>query len=467
MKYSVKRLSVNNLTRLDYTAPPFCNKPPVYCEVVMEPSSSKSEHQKGNKPGPFARLKRLLTPESLDELRLSNPPVLDRKADPSVTTLISRDGARTCLSIERVQNPPFSVKEETRFCAVHNTADGARHTLRYSFQESIGGDITITGDISELGAQSVVPNVAVCFVNTMILEFGLNASSDSTRQLVRLRQAAFHLAECFTDDGYEGVERYLKDNQALPKGDRDWLLYGKRLQQDSIDNADGEQRGDALVDPKGRNALTSEELAILTRVCEALEAIETLSLEQYEFLRNQEVELGMRGDVGSFLSDEHLDEPRWKLTGFSEVSKKIPFGRRWVSFVTPEVPRNASVIFSLQLPFAGAPESDDLRGLLIEVQGPKMLGLFRETFRMVDIDNTMGISHYGNNAEFFRNLFRELHAVNRSDLENESKIIHVLDLLYAYGIEMKPYGVFTRLNHMRRTMWFFVMNQVDRLFQSV
>ncbi len=433
----------------------------------MEPSSYKSEHQKGNKPSPFARLKRLLTPESLDDLRLSTPPVIDRKADPSLTTLISRDGARTCLSIERVQHPPFSIKEETRFCAVHNTADGARHTLRYSFQESIGGDITITGDISELGAQSIVPNVAVSFVNTMVLEFGLFASNDSTRQLVRLRQAAFHLAECFTEDGYEGVEHYLKDNKALPKGDRDWLLYGKRLNSDSFDEAGGEQYEDVFIGQKNRQPLTPVEAASLERIYEAIEGIETLSCEQYEFLRNQRLELGIPDDTSIPTSDGNIDEYRRVLKQFSGVSKKVPFGRHWVSFFTPGIQRGSSVIFSVQLPFSSPPKTSDLGGLLIEVQSPKMLGFFRQTYRMVDTANTMQISHYGNNPDFFRNLFRELHGVNTSSSENERKTIYVLDVLAAYGILMEPYGVFTRLNHMRRNMWCFVVNQFDRFFPIV
>lgn len=433
----------------------------------MERSFFNSDSRGGNTPKIPKGTPHRSSPESLDEFQLLSSSSIDRKADPCVTTLISREGARTCLSIERNQNPPTNVKEETLFCAVHNTADGARHTLQYKFQESISGDTTIRGEISELGAQSIVPNTAVSFVNTMIVDFGLFASNDSMRQLVHLRQAAFHLAECFTEDGYEGVVRYLKDDKVMLKSDRNWLLYGKRLQPDRADAVDTEDFEDTIIDRKVWQSLTSAELANLERICEALEAIETLSHEQYEFLRNQEVELGIRNDASSLSNNENLDEYRQKLKGFSEGSKKIPFCRHWISFVTPDVQRGSSVIFSLQLPFVGFPESDDLRGLLIEVQGPKTLGLFRETYRMVDSGNTMAISRYGNNAEFFRNLFRELHAVNRSSIENESKTAHVLDLLEAYGIDVKPYGVFTRLKHMWSNMWFFVVSQVDRFFQSV
>jgi hypothetical protein len=92
------------------------------------------------------------------------------------------------------------------------------------------------------------------------------------------------------------------------------------------------------------------------------------------------------------------------------------------------------------------PKSASLANLVLEVRAPRNNLFFREKYRIKDTNNALAIDGFINNGELFRNLFRELHAVNHSGFESNRKTAHILELFQVYGLVAKPHGLLTRLS---------------------
>jgi hypothetical protein len=364
-----------------------------------------------------------------------------------MVTLQSSQGAKTHLSIERLEPNSPRITGLSRFCAVQNTDEGARHTLEYDFIETEAGQLSIEGKVFELGAASKLPNTTVSFTKTLLMEFFLSTDQEELGDATRVRQAAFKLCEAFADEGCLGLDTCVDDAIASSTSNLDWKLYGERIEQD-VEVAIGGEDNDERHGERAGNLhhFTPVESEYLERIYEALLAIDDLSIEQYQALYNQGVVTNSTISLQDDLKPADAEEESPTHLKHGALSRATPFSRVWLNLFSPHVEPSDSVVVSLQLPFSRVPKSTSLSNLVIEVRTPRGKLFFREKYRVKDSDNVLAIDSYSSNEEFFRNLFRELHAVNHSGFESGRKTAHVLELLQAYGLVAKPHGLLTRLS---------------------
>ena len=406
----------------------------------MEPSSPKSQL---NPRGVFERFKALWSSTPL-------PPVpaeeVIRRGEPRMLTLQNAQGAKTHVSIERLAAAP-GMRNVDSFCAVQNTPDGTRHTLEYEFTETDTGQLSIEGKLFELGAMSRLPNTTVSFTKTLLMDFYLSSDGKEPQEAARIRQAVFGLSEAFTEDGCYGVDDYVRQSISSSKSHVDWKLYGERMRREQ-DAAVGDEPHDERFGeiPDSRRSFTPEQVEYLDRIYDALLAIDDLSVEQYQSLYSQGVVIDPRADFKEELRGASSEHESSTNLWHGALSRSLPFSRVWLNLFSPHIEQSNSVLVAIQLPFSRAPKSASLKNLVIEVRGPRNKMFFREKYRVKDSENVLAIDRYTNNDEFFRNLFRELHAVNHSAFEDERKTAHILELLEIYGLTVKPHGFLTRLS---------------------
>lgn len=392
----------------------------------------------------FERLRALWSSSSLPPAPTDS---VKRQSSPEVHTLQNSFGAKTHLSIERVEPNSQSIKSITCLRAAQNTQDGARHTLEYDFTEGKDGQLTVQGKIFELGATSPIPQANVSFAKTLLMEFSLASAEDDSKDATRIRQAVFGLSEAFTDDGCMGVDLYVQTAIESSQSNMDWKLYGKRMEQHTEASEVEEVNTERYEDIKHvRRQFSPREWKSLERIYEALLAIDDLSIEQYQALYNQGVVVK---PVEAF-QEEALSGDAEQESGTNikhvALSRSFPFSRVWINLFSPYLDRKRSVVVGIQLPFSRAPKSAELNNLLIEVRSPQNKLFFCERYRVQDAGNVLAIDRYSNNDDFFRNLFRELHGVNHSEFEDARKTAHILELLAAYDLVAKPHGMLTRLS---------------------
>lgn len=407
----------------------------------MDPSSSKI---RGKTRSALERLRALWSSSTLPAVPTQE---LARQEQPTMVTLRSSQGAKTHLSIERLEPNSSRVAELSRFCAVQNTDEGARHTLEYDFIVTQAGQLSIEGKVFELGATSKLPNTTVSFTKTLLMEFFLSTDQEELKDATRVRQAAFKLCEAFADEGCLGLDTCVDEVIASSTSNLDWKLYGERMGQDVEVAIGGEDNDERHGERAGSlHHFTAVESEYLERIYEALLVIDDLSIEQYQALYNQGVVTNSTVSLQNELKPADAEEESSTRIKQGALSRATPFSRVWLNLFSPHVEPSDSVVVSLQLPFSRVPKSASLSNLVIEVRTPRSKLFFREKYRVKDSNNVLAIDRYSNNDDFFRNLFRELHAVNHSEFEDARKTAHILELLAAYDLVAKPHGMLTRLS---------------------
>jgi hypothetical protein len=398
------------------------------------------------------------TPDNSSDSKLENllTSSLNKPTYPVSFSLTSPDGALTLLTISRLILNENSAKQAINFYAVQNIL-GRRHTLDLHLVNYSSGDLTLRGEVRELGRSQLVSPPHYKEPHPVLISFFMHAEKADTGERHVLQSTAQSIVDVFCDQGVIGTYERLKRTTSRGQSKNSWLSLGPFFEEEL--KALGREDNTGTVSVESNAPFTDEdkktffsawETKILDQIDESLILVRNICHDELNRVQEQEDPSNSYALEPSELEPDVVEDDSL----FFSVGMRLPFGKLCAEFFSSKENRSQQTPVSLKLPVTVLSISKkELSQLTIEIYGPRNFLYLREKFTVKDHNNILAITQYGNNDEFFRNLFRALHKININSADTSTdntnstksnspatneKLTPILSLLADYNLEAKP-----------------------------
>ena len=399
------------------------------------------------------------TPDNSSDSKLEHllTSSLNKSTYPVSFSLTSPDGALTLLTISRLILNENSAKQAINFYAVQNIL-GRRHTLDLHLVNYSSGDLTLRGEVRELGRSQLVSPPHNREAHPVLISFFMHAENADIGERHALQSTAQSIVDVFCDQGVIGTYERLSRATSHGQSKHSWLSLGPYFEEEL--KALGREEGrtaiesvesDVLfIDEEMKTFFSAWETKILDQLDESLILVRNICHDELDRVQEQEEPSNTYALESTELEPDVVQDD----SPFFSVGIRLPFGTLCAEFFSSKENRSQQTLVSLKLPVNVLSISKrELSQLTIEVFGPRNFLYMREKYTVKDHNNTLAITQFGNNDELFRNLFRTLHRININSADTSvdssnapksnspaasEKLTPILSLLADYNLEAKP-----------------------------
>jgi hypothetical protein len=375
---------------------------------------------------------------------------------PLCFSLTSPDGAKTLLTISRPIINVADTNLSIHFYAVQNIL-GRRHTLDLHLVNYSSGDLTLRGEVRELGRSQLVSPPHYREPHPVLISFFMHAENADKGERHALQSTAQSIVDVFCDQGVIGTYERLSRTTSHGQSKYSWLSLGpffeeelKALGREDRTAIESVESDVLFIDEEMKTFFSAWETKILDQLDESLILVRNICHDELDRVQEQEEPSNTYALESTELEPDVAEDD----SPCFSVGIRLPFGTLCAEFFSSKENRSQQTLVSLKLPVNVLSISKrELSQLTIEVFGPRNFLFMREKYTVKDHNNTLAITQFGNNDELFRNLFRTLHRININSADTSvdssnapksnspaasEKLTPILSLLADYNLEAKP-----------------------------